>query len=263
MIRRTNSHEHGLVRLVAGVAAALAVVRVARDVVRSPTLVRVWVEFAESLDHSIGWHRMPLPLAHRDLAGIARQTARAEPPRHQQGAQRRNATRPPGNWHALPDRALARRLVQRPAAAGDGQHQLALRSQRATRPHLPRRRRAADDTQSAHGQPRAPGPRHVQTGHDAQPAGGRVAAVHGPRLAQPRPQRKGQPDRGAARAGRRLARATDAHPAHARATPLDPRAPTATRPRSSTRPRRGGTPRSCMAAAPTCWRNCAPASAAS
>src|SRR5215204_6462579 len=28
MIRRTNSHEHGLVRLVAGVAAALAVARV-------------------------------------------------------------------------------------------------------------------------------------------------------------------------------------------------------------------------------------------
>ena len=69
MIRRTNSHEHGLVRLVAGVAAALAVVRVARDVVRSPTLVRVWVDFAESLDHSIGWHRMPLPLAIATLLG--------------------------------------------------------------------------------------------------------------------------------------------------------------------------------------------------
>src|SRR5215207_1774725 len=63
MIKRANKRESGLVRLVAGVATAMAVGRVVRELVRSPTVQRVWVEVAESLDHNIGWHRMPLPLA--------------------------------------------------------------------------------------------------------------------------------------------------------------------------------------------------------
>ena len=146
------------------------------------------------------------------LIGLRNRLRAEEPLRHRPRAARQARRLGPP---ALPDRAHARRHVQRPRRPADGQPRQPLRPQRPARVHRPRARRPAARAEPAARQPRAADARRVPAGDDAQPARRRVDPVRGARLVQPRQERAREPVGGPARRRRPVARAPDADPAHA------------------------------------------------
>ena len=134
--------------------------------------------------------QLPLPLAMLDADRPAEPAAREEPLRHRPRAARPARRR---RAPALPDRAHARRDVQRPRRPADGQPRQPLRAQRPARVHGPRAGGQAARAESAARQPRAPDAGRVHAGDDAQPARRRVDPVRGARLVQPRQERGREP----------------------------------------------------------------------
>ena len=117
--------------------------------------------------------------------------------------------------------ALAGRHLQRPRRPGDGPRRRALRPQRPHRAHLPEARAGAAGAEPAPRQPRAADARPVRAGDLGERARRGVAAVHDPRLVQPRARRR-QPDvDGPARGRRPVAREADGDPE----VPADPTRP--------------------------------------
>ena len=108
---------------------------------------------AERLDRRCGWDKLPLPLAMLDPDRAAQPPAREEPLRHRPRAARQAGRRRPP---ALPDRAHARRHVQRPRRPADGQPRQPLRPQRPARVHRARAGGQAARAEPAARQPRAP-----------------------------------------------------------------------------------------------------------
>ena len=144
---------------------------------------------ASALDRHVGWDKLPKPVAMLVLIGlrnVLREKNLYDTGRGPLDKPRR--LRPP----ALPDRAHARRHLQRPRRPADGQPRQPLRAQRAARTRRCASRDAAR-AEPAHGQPRAADPRRVHPGDDAEPARRRVDPVRGARLVQPRQERDREP----------------------------------------------------------------------
>ena len=120
-----------------------------------------------------------------------RPPARREPLRQRPGPGRQAAA---GRGRvAAPDRAHARRDLQRPRAAADGKPRQPLRTQRTADAGLPRFARQAPRAEPADREPRAPDPGRVHPRDDAEPARGSLDPVRGARLVQPRQERGGGP----------------------------------------------------------------------
>ena len=103
--------------------------------------------------------------------------------------------RPPADDfdHARPpDRAHARRHLQRPRRPADGRARQPLRPQRPARRDVAASPTPAARAEPARGQPRADDARRVHAGDDAEPARRRLDPVRGARLVQPRRQRAGR-----------------------------------------------------------------------
>ena len=90
----------------------------------------LFTNVAERIDRRWGWDHLPLPVAMLVLIGLRNRLRAEEPLRHgPRPARQARRVRPP----ALPDRAHARRHVQRPRRPADGQPRQPLRPQRPAR----------------------------------------------------------------------------------------------------------------------------------
>ena len=198
---------------------------------------------AESIDRRRGWDKLPRPIAMLVLIGLRNRLRE----KNLYDTGRGPLDLPDVADHPRPpDRAHARRHLQRPRRPADGRARQPLRPQRPARAHRSRAGRPAARAEPAPRQPRAADARRVQPGDDAQPARRRVDPVRGARLVQPRQEREPR-TRGASRSTAR--RPWPEHPMRIERTRRDPSARSATgrRPSSPTT-RTGGTARRSTAA---------------
>ena len=175
-------------------------------------LTSLLTDAAGRLDRRYGWDRLPWPLGLMTLIGLRNDLREKNLYDTGRGPLDGRHLRPP----ALPDRAHARRHVQRPRLPPDGQPRQPLRPQRPARGDGPRAGGQAARAQPAPRQPRADDPPRVPAGDDPQPARGGVDPVHGARLVQPRQERAHNPWLVPLGTRRSLARAPAMHDARAR-----------------------------------------------
>ena len=171
-------------------------------------LVKLLASIATRVDHRFGWDRLPKPLGVVTLVGM--RTRLREKNLYDTGRARRPSRRRTATRTARRARSTAPSTISRPRPWARS-----VRGSAATSPRqdVPRPAAGPPRAESAHDQPRAADARRVQAGDDREPARGRLAAVRGARLVQPRQERGRQAVRDRAGGRRRLARAADAHPA--------------------------------------------------
>ena len=153
---------------------------------------------AAVVDRKWGWDKLPVPLGilvlignrdvlrKRNLFDTTSQPAVNTPPVEDYSSSVLTRRMPDGTYNDL--------RVPPMGMAG-----LTVRAQRPDRPDVPRPRPA--EPQPPRGQPGRDDARRVHPGHVVQRTGVELAAVHDPRLVQPREEPDGGPDRDPAQAG--------------------------------------------------------------